>query len=89
MTEQLVLQFHIKRPERLKKDTFDIKNRMELALNTGFSLFHTKIPVSGLAFMKVTIVPRTAFRSGQKKLSRLQYYLRQQEKHRVAAHWTE
>jgi len=45
---------------------------MELALSTGLVSFRQTFSNICSSFMTATIVPRTAFRSGQAKLSRLQ-----------------
>ena len=68
-----MLRFHVEWPERLKKEIFDIKSRLDLALNTGLDGFrHQTFSNNCSSFMKATIVPRTVFRSGQAKFSRLQ-----------------
>ena len=68
-----MLRFHVEWPERLKNEIFDIKYRLELALNTGLDGFRQTFSNICSSFMKATIVPRTAFCSGQAKFSRLQY----------------
>jgi len=68
-----VLRFHVEWPERLKNEIFNIKQRLGLALNTGLDGFRQTLSNTCPSFMKATIVPRSAFRSGQAKFSRLQY----------------